>query len=79
MSSQKSILKRFFRTGTVIKAWNYDEVTTTGQTIAVKNGSTGDYEALVHVEGVKCAEGIVNRIVIKKTTAKKLGWIVVEE
>ncbi len=72
-------LQKRLRTGAVIKTWNYDEVTTTGQTVAVKNGSTGDYEALVHVEGVKCAEGIVNRLVIKKTTAEKLGWIVVEE
>ena len=72
-------LSKKLSTGTVIKAWNYDKMTTVGQTIGVKNGSTGDFEALVHVESVKCSEGVVNRLVIKKTTAEKLGWIIVEE
>ena len=72
-------LQKRLKTGTVIKAWNYDEVTTTGQTVAAKNGSTGDFEALIHAESVKCSEGIINRLVIKKSVAKRLGWIVVEE
>lgn len=72
-------LSKKLATGTVIKTWNYDEITTTGQTIAAKNGSTGDFEALIHVESAKCSEGIINRLVIRKTAAEKLGWTVVEE
>ncbi len=73
------LLQKKLKTGTVIKAWNYDEGNTAGQTVAAKNGSTGDFEALVHVESVECSEGIVNRLVIKKNAAEKLGWTVVEE
>ncbi len=72
-------LSKKLATGTVVKAWNYDEVTTTGMTIAEKNGSTGNFDALIHVESVKCAEGIINRLVIKRDAANKLGWTIVEE
>ena len=73
------VLQKKLKTGTVIKAWNYDEVTTTGQTVAAKNGFTGDFESLIYAESVKCSDGIINRLVIKRSVAQRLGWIVVEE
>jgi len=72
-------LNKKLETGTVIKAWNYDGVTTTGMSVAAKNGNTGGFDALLHVESVKCAEGVVNRLVIKRATVEKLGWTITEE
>ncbi len=74
------MLQKKLKTGTIIKAWNYEEGTTTGQTVAAKNGSTGGFEPLIHAESVKCSEGIVNRLIIKKSVAKRLGWdVIVDE
>ena len=67
------------KTGTVIKAWNYDEGTTSGMSVAAKNTAGGNDNVLLHIESVECAEGIVNRIVFKKDEAKKLGWTIIEE
>lgn len=72
-------LKKKLDTGTVIAAYNHEEGNTVGQTISAKNGSTGCYEPLVHIESVKCAEGTMNRLVIKRSTAEKLGWLIIEE
>lgn len=66
-------------TGAKVKTWNYDTGTMLGQSLAVKNNSTGEYEPLVHVESVKCAEGIKNRLIVKKTIAEKHGFIIIEE
>jgi hypothetical protein len=72
-------LSKKLETGTVIKAWNYDEGNTVGMSVAAKNGNTGVLDALLHIESVKCAEGVVNRLVIKRETAEKLGWTIIEE
>ena len=72
-------LSKKLETGTIIRTWNFDEVTTSGQTISVKNKSSGGYNPLIHIESVKCAEGIKDRIVIKKSVIKEFGFIVIEE
>lgn len=72
-------LSKKLKTGTTIRTWNFDEGNTCGQTIAVKNGSTGNYDPLFHIESVKCAEGIKNRIVFKRSLAEKEGFIIIRE
>ena len=69
-------------TGTCIRAWNFDEGATTGQTIAVKN-KNGEYKSVLHIESVKCMENgkpvIRNRLVIKKDVLKNNDFIIIEE
>ncbi len=72
-------LSKKLKTGTIIRTWNFDEVTTSGQTISVKNKASGNYNPLIHIESVKCAEGIKDRIVIKKSVAEEFGFVVIEE
>ena len=72
-------LSKKLATGTVIRSWIYDDEATTGQTVAIKNGSTGDYDPAIHIESVKCAQGDKNRIVIKRSVLEKLGFLIVEE
>ncbi|ADL36160.1 hypothetical protein bpr_II223 (plasmid) [Butyrivibrio proteoclasticus B316] len=71
-------LSKKLATGTCIRAWNYDLGNCIGQAIAVKNNNA-DYPAMVSVESVKCAQGTINRVVIKKSELEKMGFIVVEE
>lgn len=72
-------LSKRLETGTIIRTWNYEQGFTTGQTVAAKDKTTNDYDALVHVESVKDGNKLINRIVIKKADAKRLGWVIVEE
>lgn len=50
-----------------------------GMAIGVRDGNIGAFNALIHVESVKCVDGPANRVVIKKEELAKLGWIVIEE
>ena len=72
-------LSKRLETGTIIRTWNYEQGSTTGQTVAAKDKTTNDYDALVHVESVKDGNKLINRIVIKTVDAKRLGWVIVEE
>lgn len=72
-------LSKKLETGTIIRTWNYEQGSTTGQTVAAKDEKTNDYDALVHIESVKDGNKLINRIVIKKADAKRLGWVIVEE
>jgi hypothetical protein len=71
-------LKAKLKTGTTIGAATYDHITTKGIVVGTENSSTGNFDTLVQVESVKCADGIVNRIVLKKELAKQLGWTILE-
>lgn len=72
-------LSKRLETGTIIRTWNYEQGSTTGQTVAAKNKMTNDYDALIHIESVKDGNKLINRIVIKVADAKRLGWVIVEE
>lgn len=63
-------------TGTLIKAWNFDESNCQGQTVAVKN-SNGDYQPVIHIESRNCAQGTVDRVEIKKSVLEELGFTVI--
>ena len=65
-------------TGATIRAMNFDMSNTQGQTLTIRD-SNGDDVPVIHVEAVNCAEGIVNRIVFKKSEAARLGFLVIEE
>lgn len=71
-------LAKTLDTGSKIRTWNYDDSNTKGQTVSIKN-SNGDYEPIIHIESVKCSEGIVDRVVIKKSVLEKAGWLIVED
>lgn len=72
------MLSKKLATGAVIQAFNFNDVNQVGQGISIKNGSTGDSDLLVRVESVRCAEGIVNRVCIKKSAMKQHGFIIIE-
>ncbi len=72
------MLNKKLKTGTCLRAWNYEEANFAGQAIGVKN-SNGDYKSVVNIESANCLEGTVNRIVIKKTELEKMGFVIVEE
>lgn len=72
------MINKKLETGTCLRAWNYETGATVGQTIGIKN-SNGDYEAVIHVESVRCDDEIKDRIVIKKSSLEKLGFIIIEE
>ena len=72
-------LRKKLATGTVVGAWNYEDGNCIGQGISVKNNESGIYYGLVYVESVNCAEGLVNRIAIRKSLADQLGFVIVEE
>ena len=71
-------LSKKLETDSIIKTWNYNEGNTIGQTVGVKN-TNGDYDSILHIESVKCSEGVKNRVVIKRSVLEKLDWIIVEE
>lgn len=71
-------LSKKLETGTCLRTWNYDDGVTSGQTIGIKN-EYGDYKPIAHIESVRCAEGLVNRVVIKKSFLKEKGFVIIEE
>lgn len=74
------MLKKKLKTDSVIEAWNYDTEIYTGISIGVYDKMVGNSKAIVSVESVDCADGVVNRIVINKKKAEKYGFrIVIEE
>lgn len=75
-------MKKRFLTGAAVSAWTYEKETYEGVSVGIENRSTGGYDVFVNIECVKCAEGAVNRIVIKKSVLEKLknaDWVVIEE
>lgn len=64
------------QTGTLIRTWNFDESNCQGQTIAVKNNN-GDYQPVIHVESVNCAQGTIDRVEFKKEELENLGFTVI--
>lgn len=73
------MLNKKLETGTIVKAWPYEEGNTVGITVGSEKKTLDGPAALLHVESVRCAEGTVNRIVIKNDTIKKQGWLVLED
>ena len=71
-------LGKKLKTGTCLQTWNYDDGVTSGQTIGIKN-ENGDYTPVAHIESVRCAEGLVNRLVLKKSFLKEKGFVIIEE
>ncbi len=67
------MLNKKLETGTIVKAWTYEEGNTVGITVGSNKETSGDPIPLLHIESVRCAEGTVNRIVIKNDTIKKTG------
>ena len=63
-------------TGTMIKAYSFDESNAQGQAIAVKN-SNGDYQPVIFIESRTCAQGTIDRIEIKKRDLEELGFTVI--
>lgn len=72
-------LSKKLKTGTIVRTWNFEEGNTVGQTVAIKNQVTGEHDAIIHIESVDCADGVKDRIVIKKEAIKKAGIIIIEE
>ena len=68
-------LNKKLKTGTCIRAWNYEESNYVGQAIGVKN-SNGDYNPMVYIESVNCLEGTVDRVIIKKSELENMGFAV---
>ena len=70
-------LNKKLETGLCTRAWAYENETVQGISVGIKGD--GYYEAVFHIESVKCAEGLVNRVVIKKDFLKEKGIIIIEE
>lgn len=72
-------LSKRLNSGAAIRTWNFgnNEDNVMGQTVGVKNAN-GDYEPILHIESMKCEEGVKNRVVIKKNVLEKLDWTIVE-
>ena len=68
-------------TGTVLMSWNYEtrDGSSMGQEISVRDKNTGGYQVLIDIGSRKTEKGVENRLVIKKSLAEKLGWVVIEE
>lgn len=74
------MLKKKLKTGSVVETWNYDTGIYTGMSIGAYDKMACNSKAIVSVESVDSADGIVNRIVINKKKAEKCGFrIVVDE
>lgn len=74
------MLKIKLKTDSIIEAGNYILEKYVGISIRVYDKVTCNSKAIVLVESVDCADGIVNRIVINKKKAEKYGFkIVIEE
>ena len=71
-------LNRKLPTGDSIGAWSYGTPCFVGIALGIKN-KNGDYVNVVNAEGVKCSDGIINRLVIKKSLLEKKGWVIIEE
>ena len=72
--------KKKLQTGKTIETWNYDTGIYKGQSIGVFDGMCGHSKAVVSVESVDSADGVVNRIVINKANADKYGFrIIIDE
>ena len=69
------MLHKKLETGTIVGAWNYDEGNTQGEAIGVKN-KNGNLKSIFNIESVRCLEGVVNRVVLKKAELEALGFIV---
>ncbi len=65
-------------TGKVVGAWSYESPNYAGITVGVKN-SNGDLQPVIHAESVRCADGLVDRVVILKAELRKLGFVIVED
>ena len=73
-------LKKKLQTGKTIEAWSYDTGIYMGQSIGVFDKMCGRSKAVVSVESVDSADGVVNRIVINKANADKYGFrIIIDE
>lgn len=66
------------KTGTKIRVWDYENENHSGHAIGIKDVN-GDFPVVINAESVNCAQGTVNRVVIKKSILEKLGWVIVEE
>lgn len=71
-------LQKKLATGTKLRTYNYDDPTYVGQTVSVENDN-GDYTSIIHIESAVCNEGVVDRVVIKKSVLKELGFVIIEE
>lgn len=70
-------LNKKLETGLCTRAWTYENETLQGISVGIK--SDGHYESVFHIESVKCAVGLVNRVVIKKDYLKEKGIVIIEE
>lgn len=69
------ILKKL-RTGTMLRTFNFDESNANGQMVTIRNNN-GDYQNVVCIESVNCAQGTIDRIQIKKSVLESLGFTVI--
>lgn len=75
MSFKKKLLS-----GDVVETWPYETGIYRGISVGVFDRMIGRPKAVVHVESIDSADGIVNRIVINKRKAEKYGFsIVIDE
>jgi len=72
------MLNKKLKTGTILRSWNYEDENYTGQALAVKT-KNGTYPALIHVESIKCEDGVINQVIFKKSEFEKLGFTIIEE
>ena len=72
--------KKKLKTKETIEAWTYDTGVYEGMSLGIFDKMCGNSKAVVSVECAETADGIVNRIVIRKAKAEKYGFkIVVDE
>lgn len=73
-----SEITKKLETGTRIKTKNYDTGNCAGQAVMVRNRN-GDYPSVFEIESVKCADGIVDRAIVKKEKLEALGFLVLTD
>ena len=73
------IIDKKLETDAFVSAWTYEQENFRGINVGLKNTKVGGFDSVFYIESIRCAEGLVNRIVINKTNLKKAGFVIVEE
>ena len=72
------IINKKLETDAFVSAWTYEQENYRGISVGLGDNNA-EYVSVFYIESIRCAEGLVNRIVINKTNLKKAGFVIVEE